>query len=181
MTTPARIPFPVVDEVSRHCLQAEEPETVHIEVHLPGPLDPARMRKAFTEALHRHPRILMREAAGGWYRRHYEWELTENPDVEVVSFPAPGRNALRDARTRALSQAPPLSLSPPIRLEVVERAGPEFKRVKGRWVVERTFAWIGRCRRPSKGYEGTIASGAAAVRLAIVHLMARRLVRKLEG
>ncbi|MFF7282733.1 condensation protein [Streptomyces griseorubiginosus] len=122
MTPPARIPFPVVDEVSRHCLQEEEPETVHIEVHLPGPLDPARMRKAFTEALHRHPRILMREAAGGWYRRRYEWELTENPDVEVVSFPAPGRNALRDARTRALSQAPPLSLSPPIRLEVVEEA-----------------------------------------------------------
>ncbi|MFC8360652.1 condensation protein [Streptomyces griseorubiginosus] len=122
MTIPARIPFPVVDEVSRHCLQEEEPETVHIEVHLPGPLDPARMRKAFTEALRRHPRILMREAAGGWYRRRYEWELTAEPDVEVVSFPSPGRNALRDARTRALAEAPPLSLSPPIRLEVVEEA-----------------------------------------------------------
>ncbi|MEU9169118.1 condensation protein [Streptomyces sp. NPDC048420] len=124
MTTPARIPFPVVDEVSRHCLQEEEPETVHIEVHLPGRLDQARLRKAFLEALRRHPRILMREAPGGWYRRRYEWELTEEPDVEVVSFPAPGRNALRDARTRALTEAPPLSLSPPIRLEVVEGAGP---------------------------------------------------------
>ncbi|WP_329263551.1 condensation protein [Streptomyces pseudovenezuelae] len=124
MTPSTRIPFPVVDEVSRHCLQEEEPETVHIEVHLPGRLDRARLRKAFLEALHRHPRILMREAPGGRYRRRYEWELTENPDVEVVSFPAPGRNALRDARTRALVEAPPLSLSPPIRLEVVEGAGP---------------------------------------------------------
>ncbi|WP_020136387.1 condensation protein [Streptomyces sp. 351MFTsu5.1] len=123
MTTPARIPFPVVDEVSRHCLQDEEPETVHIEVHLPGRLDPARMRKAFTEALHRHPRILMREVAGGWYRRRYEWELTAEPDVEVVSFPTPDGNALRDARTRALAEAPPLSLSPPIRLEVVQGGG----------------------------------------------------------
>ncbi|MEU0406431.1 condensation protein [Streptomyces griseorubiginosus] len=123
MTPPKRIPFPVVDEVSRHCLQEEEPETVHIEVHLPGRLDPARMRKAFTEALRRHPRILMREAAGGRYRRRYEWELTAEPDVEVVSFPAPGRNALRDARTRSLAEAPPLSLSPPIRLEVVEGEG----------------------------------------------------------
>ncbi|MEV2212327.1 condensation protein [Streptomyces sp. NPDC050997] len=112
-----------MDEVARHCLQEEEPETVHIEVHLPGRLDPARLRKAFTEALHRHPRILMREAAGHWYRRRYEWELTAEPDLEVVSFPAPGRDALRDARTRALVQAPPLSLSPPIRLEVVEGAG----------------------------------------------------------
>ncbi|MGI5375176.1 condensation protein [Streptomyces sp. CA-251387] len=121
---PVRVPFPVVDEVARHCLQEEEPETVHIEVHLPGPLDPDRLRTAFAEALRRHPRILMREAPGRWYRRRYEWELTAEPDVEVVSFPAPGRDALRDARTRALTQAPPLSLSPPIRLEVVEGAGP---------------------------------------------------------
>ncbi|EPJ36517.1 hypothetical protein STAFG_6428 [Streptomyces afghaniensis 772] len=120
MTTPVRIPFPVVDEVSRHCLQEEEPETVHIEVHLPGPVDQMRLRKAFTEALHRHPRILMREAKGPWYRRRYEWELTPEPDVEVVTFAPPGPRALQDARTRALTEAPPLSVSPPIRLEVVD-------------------------------------------------------------
>ncbi|MGW1497359.1 condensation protein [Streptomyces mirabilis] len=121
---PARVPFPVVDEVSRHCLQEEEPETVHIEVHLPGRLDPARLTTAFTEALHRHPRILMREAAGPWYRRRYEWELTPDPDLEVVSFPPPGPGALQHARTRALLTAPPLTASPPIRLEVVDGAGP---------------------------------------------------------
>ncbi|MFC5216839.1 condensation protein [Streptomyces coerulescens] len=121
---PVRVPFPVVDEVARHCLQEEEPETVHIEVHLPGRLDEGRLRAAFVRALGRHPRILMREAPGRWYRRRYEWELTAEPDVEVVSFPAPGRDALRDARTRALTEAPPLSLSPPIRLEVVQRGGP---------------------------------------------------------
>ncbi|MFH9062851.1 condensation protein [Streptomyces coeruleorubidus] len=120
MTAPVRIPFPVVDEVSRHCLQEEEPETVHIEVHLPGPVDQMRLRKAFTEALHRHPRILMREAKGPWYRRRYEWELTPEPDVEVVTFAPPGPRALQDARTRALTEAPPLSVSPPIRLEVVD-------------------------------------------------------------
>ncbi|MBZ3900529.1 condensation protein [Streptomyces griseiscabiei] len=121
---PVRIPFPVVDEVSRHCLQEEEPETVHIEVHLPGRLDPDRLRTAFTAALRRHPRILMREAPGRWYRRRYEWELTEEPEVEVVAFLPAGPHALRDARTRALIEAPPLTLSPPIRLEVVEGAGP---------------------------------------------------------
>ncbi|MFF0887693.1 condensation protein [Streptomyces sp. NPDC003456] len=119
MTAPVRIPFPVVDEVSRHCLQQEEPETVHIEVHLPGPLDGPRLRKAFLEALHRHPRVLMREARGPWYRRRYEWELTREPDTEAVTFTPPGPHALRDARARALSEAPPLSLSPPVRLEVV--------------------------------------------------------------
>ncbi|MET7908289.1 condensation protein [Streptomyces avermitilis] len=117
---PRRIPFPVVDEVARHCLQEEEPETVHIEVHLPGRLDPARLRTAFTQALHRHPRILMREAEGPWYRRRYEWELTPDPDVDVVSFPPPDRDALKHARDRALGAAPPLTASPPIRLEVVD-------------------------------------------------------------
>ncbi|WP_030793613.1 condensation protein [Streptomyces sp. NRRL S-920] len=116
---PARVPFPVVDEVSRHCLQEEEPETVHIEVHLPGTPDPARLRAAFHEALRRHPRILMREARGPWYRRRYEWELTADADVEVVTFPAPERDAFKRARERALAEAPPLTSSPPIRLEVV--------------------------------------------------------------
>ncbi|MET8824847.1 condensation protein [Streptomyces sp. NPDC004610] len=121
MTT-TTIPFPVVDEVSRHCHQQAEPETVHIEVHLPGPVDPPRLRKAFTEALGRHPRILMREAAGPWYRRRYTWELTAEPDVEAVRFSGPDGRALATARRRSLDETPPLTASPPVRLEAVDRA-----------------------------------------------------------
>ncbi|MGI5404446.1 condensation protein [Streptomyces sp. CA-135486] len=116
---PGRIPFPVVDEISRHCLREEEPETVHIEVHLPRQPDPERLRSAFGEALLRHPRILVREAPGSWYRRRYEWELTGTPDVDPVGFPEPGPGALERARVRALAVTPPLSVSPPVRLEVV--------------------------------------------------------------
>ncbi len=119
---PARIPFPVVDEVSRHCLRDEEPETVHIEVHLPGRADRDRLRAAFAGALHRHPRALVREAPGPWYRRRYEWEPVAEPDVEVVTFRPYGPDALDDARARALAQAPPLSAAPPLRVEVVEGA-----------------------------------------------------------
>ncbi|MEU1331417.1 condensation protein [Streptomyces sp. NPDC005865] len=128
---PARVPFPVVDEVSRHCLQEEEPETVHIEVHLPGTPDPDRLRAAFTEALRRHPRILMREARGAWYRRRYEWELTEAPDTEVVTFPPVTPDALKRARERALSEAPPLTASPPIRLEVIRTRAPSGEGSRG--------------------------------------------------
>ncbi|NBE54984.1 condensation protein [Streptomyces sp. YC537] len=113
------MPFPVVDEIARHCLQEEEPETVHIEVHLPGRVDPVRLERAFTEALRLHPRILMREAPGAWYRRRYTWELTDAPDVPVVSFPEPEPDALGRARARALAEAPPLDASPPVRLEAV--------------------------------------------------------------
>lgn len=71
--------------------------------------------------------------------------------------------------------------SRPIRLEVVKREGPGFKLLKRRWVVERTFAWLGRCRRLSKDYEGTTSSSEAWVKLGMIHLMTRRLVKKLDG
>ncbi|MFK0111936.1 condensation protein [Streptomyces sp. NPDC091217] len=119
---PQRVPFGPVDEVSRHCLRDAEPETVHIEVHLPGRLDPDRLRNAFTEALRRHPRTLVREAAQRWYRRRYEWEVTGAPDVDPVTFAPPGPDALELARARAVGGCPPLSASPPVRLEVVDGA-----------------------------------------------------------
>ncbi len=50
-----------------------------------------------------------------------------------------------------------------------------FVPLKKRWVVERTNAWNGRCRRHSKDYERTIASSAAMIQAANVHLMIRRL------
>ena len=68
----------------------------------------------------------------------------------------------------------------PIRREIVERTEPGFKVLRRRWVVERTFAWLGRCRRLSKDYEQTISSSEAFVKLAMIHLMARRLVKKLK-
>ena len=46
-----------------------------------------------------------------------------------------------------------------------------------RWVVERTFAWLGRSRRLSKEYERTPASSEAFIKVAMIHLMVRRLRR----
>jgi putative transposase len=68
----------------------------------------------------------------------------------------------------------------PIRLEIVRRIGPGFVVLKRRWVVERTFGWLGRCRRLSKDYEATTGSGEAWVKLAMIHLMTRRLVKRLN-
>ena len=46
-----------------------------------------------------------------------------------------------------------------------------------RWIVERTFGWLNRSRRLSKDYERTTESSAAFVKVAMIHLMARRLQR----
>ena len=69
-----------------------------------------------------------------------------------------------------------------LRLEIVKRSDDVkgFVVLPRRWVVERTFAWLGRCRRLSKDYEETISSSEAFVKLAMIHLMARRLVKRLD-
>jgi putative transposase len=45
-----------------------------------------------------------------------------------------------------------------------------------RWIVERTFGWIGRYRRHSKDYERNVASSEAMIYIAMTHIMLRRLV-----
>jgi putative transposase len=47
-----------------------------------------------------------------------------------------------------------------------------------RWTVERTFAWLGKCRRLSKDREKTVASSEAFVKLAMISLMLNRLEPK---
>lgn len=50
-----------------------------------------------------------------------------------------------------------------------------FTPVRKRWVVERTNAWNGRCRRHSKDYERTTESSAAMIQVSQTQLMLRRL------
>ncbi len=52
-----------------------------------------------------------------------------------------------------------------------------FEVLPTRWVVERTFAWLGNYRRLSKDYEGRTEVSEAFVYVAMIHLMLRRLVR----
>lgn len=50
-----------------------------------------------------------------------------------------------------------------------------FRVLPRRWVVERTFAWLGRSRRLSKDYEALPSTGEAWVYLAMTRLMTARL------
>ena len=68
----------------------------------------------------------------------------------------------------------------PLRLEVVRR-NPHavgFEVIKRRWVVERTFSWLGRNRRLAKDYENLAATVLSFVTLATIQFAIRRLARK---
>jgi len=63
--------------------------------------------------------------------------------------------------------------------EVIKRSDDAlgFTVLPRRWVVERTFAWLGRYRRLSKDYEELPETSEAMIYAAMVHLMVRRLAR----
>jgi putative transposase len=65
----------------------------------------------------------------------------------------------------------------PYRVAVVSRPpGSEgWAKLPKRWVVERTFAWLGRYRRLSKDYEHLTQSSAAMLQVSSIHHMLRRL------
>jgi transposase len=76
-----------------------------------------------------------------------------------------------DQLTTAISRCGPWTI------EIVER--PQgvkgFQLLPRRWVVERTFAWLGRCRRLAKDFEASAATEAAWVLVAHLRLLTRRL------
>lgn len=64
-------------------------------------------------------------------------------------------------------------------VQIVKRADTAegFEVLPRRWVVERTLAWLGRCRRLSKDWERSIASAAAWVTIAHIRRVTRHLAR----
>jgi transposase len=63
--------------------------------------------------------------------------------------------------------------------EIIKRSDTAkgFELLPRRWVVERTFAWLGRCRRLAKDFEATIESAVAWILIAHIRRLTRRLAR----
>ena len=66
-----------------------------------------------------------------------------------------------------------------IELEIVAKSeSGQFVVLPKRWIVERTFAWLGRSRRLSKDYEGLCETTETWILIAMIYLMIRRLARR---
>jgi putative transposase len=62
-------------------------------------------------------------------------------------------------------------------VEIVKRsdASRGFVVLPRRWVVERTFAWLNRCRRLAKDFKNRTRTATAFLKLASIRLMTRKL------
>jgi putative transposase len=64
-------------------------------------------------------------------------------------------------------------------IEIVKRsdAAKGFVLLPRRWVVERTFAWLGRCRRLAKDWDKSLESATAWAQIASIRMLTRRIAR----
>ena len=95
-----------------------------------------------------------------------------------IKFPKLG-HVFADRIYRGKQLVMALSHCGPWTIEIVER--PQgvkgFQLLPRRWVVERTFAWFGKCRRLAKDFEGSTATETAWLLVAHLRLLTRRLAK----
>ncbi len=103
-------------------------------------------------------------------QEHLGWQL------DIVHYPT--QKSLEDEFWQAVKQRHQAGVTGPALyadLSLTRSEQGKMKVVPRRWVVERTFAWLGRNRRLSKDYEALPASSEAFVYLAMIRLMLKRL------
>jgi putative transposase len=90
------------------------------------------------------------------------------PFVEKLIADAGYQGPLANALAKAL---------PHIEIEIVKRSDQArgFVLLPKRWIVERSIAWLNRCRRLAKDWENLSLSALVFLRLASIRLMLRKL------
>jgi transposase len=70
-----------------------------------------------------------------------------------------------------------IKILPDLETEIVRRSdrATGFVRLPKRWIVERTIAWLKRCRRLAKDWENLNRNALAFLKLAAIRLMLRKL------
>jgi transposase len=130
-------------------------------VHPANELDAEGAKPLVRHAAPHFPRLSLVWVDGGYKRRFVEWvEAEVGWRVEVVQHLNAG---LRYVWVAPGQEPPPWPTG--------------FRVLKRRWVVERTFAWLGRNRRLSKDYEALPASEEAWIYAASCSLFLKRLAR----
>ena len=98
-------------------------------------------------------------------------ELREKYPTLEVSFADLGYD--NDTAKAAAADAH-VRLELPAAAKGAKKTGFRLEVHQWRWIVERTFAWLSRCRRLSKDYEATVAAARAWIYIAMIGFMCWR-------
>ena len=102
------------------------------------------------------------------------------PLLKIARRRFPGlERAIADGGYQGPATADAVRAAAGIPLEIVKRSDDTtgFKVLPKRWIVERTFGWLGRCRRLAKDFENLTQTQAGFFILAMIRLMMRRISR----
>ncbi len=163
-------PAKKVEGRKRHLLVDTEGLVLEVRLHSAKVPDQDGIRLLLEQVQGRFPRLSRLWVDAGYQGRGRKWvEEVRGVSVEVVrkpKKPLPEGVAKRWAEEWAKEgvKVDWQRLMPPRGFRVLPR----------RWVVERTFAWIGHNRRMAKDYERLCATGEAFVYAAMTRLMVRR-------
>ena len=115
---------------------------------------------------HAPRRTAQRRSNWGFFKRHFWGDYARHSHFADGGYAGP---KLRSALDKIGDWT----------LEIVKRsdAAKGFEMLPRRWVVERAFAWLGRCRRLAKDWEKTIASAEAWITIAHIRRVTRHLAR----
>src|SRR5580693_2517830 len=87
------------------------------------------------------------------------------------------RTVIADAGHQSAELAHQLLRQDGWKLQIVKRRQRAFKITGLTWIVERSFAWLGRNRRLSKDYEYCVQSSETMIEIAATRLMLNRLAQ----
>jgi putative transposase len=106
------------------------------------------------------PRLQHLWTDGGYKSGFSAWvEQTLGWTVEMVHHPLPAKGVMAQLQPQ------------------IQKVKHRFQVLARRWVVERTFAWLGKYRRLSKDYEYLPETSETLILIAMIHIMLRRLAR----
>jgi NRPS condensation-like uncharacterized protein len=111
------VPFGLLDELGCYHDAPDEPNSVHLELRLPGRLDETAFRAAVNQAIAQAPRAQARRARVRPLASRYRWEPVSALDADPVATTAwSSEDDLGRLRARFFATAPAIDAAPPLRL-----------------------------------------------------------------
>jgi len=148
----------------RHILVDTQGLLLGVHVHAADLMDWVGANLLLTPLMGLFPRLQHLWADAGYKADFQDWvQQTFGWTVEIVQHPLPAKGIM--------AQQIPSDVT-------VTQQPKGFRVLARRWVVERTFAWLGKYRRLSKDYEYLPQTSESFIMLAMSHLMLRRLARQ---